>query len=600
METNPNDSEQNSSTQAVTVTAERLSGVGPVSKTKLSNLDFSALCWTVVAILLCFFCLVHLGVMLCFSYNKSVSPFVAPAALIVALVIGDCLARREGLRGWRLIWPPLISLAVVAISFPLAAAFFDMAWDGLWYHQTAIYQMAHGWNPIYDPMHSFTAHLQDWLRHYSKGPWYITLAFFQITNDIEWSKASPWMILAATFLAVMAACIDYGMSRKKSALIAALVALNPVVTCQLETTQIDALLASYMAIFVAVMFSYFKRRSPLIICVLAASAILLINVKFTGLVYLCFFAAAAGLYVLIKRRDVLFKFALILIVPFLLGIFLFGYNPYVTNYVHRGHPFYPLMGTKAYPSHDQQGRDPVELYETPVNMRGRSALYRHFYGIFGRPYNLFDGTDVQFMWPFDVRWKDVEYFRYHDLRIGGFGPFFSGALIIGLALLIMAFFRRGIPRGIILLSIVTIIASLAISRHTWWARFAPQVWWLPIIAVLAGLAVRRRRILWWASAVLAAILLINAMLAAGVHFKWEIFATRKTYEQMAFLKDKGEIEVAFGYFREPFGERLKKGGVKFRAVRNLRGGNIIELMSVMPEYPGSVRARISAESQADN
>jgi len=204
------------------------------------------------------------------------------------------------------------------------------------------------------------------------------------------------------------------------------------------------------------------------------------------------------------------------------------------------------------------------------------------------------------MWPFDVRWKDIDYFRYHDLRIGGFGPFFSGALIIGLALLIIAFFRRGIPRGIILLSIVTIIASLAISRHTWWARFAPQVWWLPIIAVIAGLAVRKRRILWWASAVLAAILLINAMLAAGVHFKWEIFATRKTYEQMAFLKDKGEVEVAFGYFREPFSERLKKGGVKFREVRGLRGDDVFELMSVMPEYPGSVRARISAESQADN
>ncbi len=562
---------------------------------KVSNRYLSTICWAVAAILLLFSCLTHLGVLLCFSLSKNVSPFVAPVALTVSLIAGYWLSMRDGLRKSLLIWPPIIALAVVAISFPLAAAFFDMSWDGLWYHQTAIYQMDHGWNPLYEPMRGFTFHLQDWVRHYAKGPWYFSMALMKITRNIEWSKTAPWLMLASAFLAVMAACIDYGMSRKKSVLIAALVALNPVITCQLATTQIDGLLASYMACFVAVLFSYFKRRSALIICVIATTAILCINVKFTGLVYLCFISAAAGLYVLIKRRDVLFKYTLILIVPFLLGIFLFGYNPYVTNYVHRGHPFYPLMGSAEYPSHDKQGRDPVELYETPMNMKGRNAFYRHFYGIFGRPYNLFDGSDVKFMWPFHIRWKDVEYFRYHDLRIGGFGPFFSGALIISLALLIIAFLRPGIPRGIISLSIITIIASLAISRHTWWARFAPQVWWLPIIAVIAGLAVRRRRILWWTSAGLAAILLINATLVAGVHFKWEIIATRKTYEQLAFLKDKGDVEVDFAYFQEPFSERLKAAGVTFHATPYMQGENIMELMSVMPEYPGTVRACVSEE-----
>ena len=591
---NGNASELNTDTQAKLLSAS-LSGNGLNHGSKISNRDLSTLCWTVVAILLLFFCLTHLGVLLYFSSGKSVSPFVAPVALVVSLIAGNWLARREGLRGLLLIWPPAIALVVVAISLPLAAAFFDMSWDGLWYHQTAIYQMDHGWNPLYEPMRGFTVHLQDWLRHYAKGPWYISLALFRITHNIEWSKAAPWMMLAATFFAVLAACIDFEMSRGKSVLIAALVALNPVITYQLATTQVDGLLASYMACFVAVTFSYFKRRSTLIVCVIAATAILCINVKFTGLVYLCFISAAAGLYAIIKRRDVLFNYALVQIVPYLLGIFLFGYNPYVTNYVHRGHPFYPLMGTAAYPSHDQQGRDPVELFETPKNMIGRSALYRHFYGIFGRPYNIYDGSDVQFMWPFDVRWKDVEYFRFHELRIGGFGPLFSGALIISLVLLAVAMFRPGISRGIILLSIVTIIMSLAISRHTWWARFAPQLWWLPIIAVIAGLAVPGRRVLWWASGGLAAILLINVILVAGVHFKWEFKVTRTTYEQLAFLKDKGDVEIDFAYFREPFSERLKAAGVTFHATRNMQGENIMELMSVMPDNPLPVRARIKDE-----
>jgi hypothetical protein len=570
-------------------------GNSPVHHNPIPNRELSAIFWSITAILLSFLCLMHLGVLVCFVFKAAVSPFVAPAALLIALAIGYWLAGREGLRSIPQILPLAIAIAVVAISMLLAALFFDMSWDGLWYHQTAVYQMAHGWNPLYEPMRGFTVHLQDWLRHYAKGPWYISLALFQITHDIEWSKAAPWMMLAVTFFAVLAACIDFEMSRGKSAVIAALVALSPVVTCPLATYLVDGLLASYMACFVAATFSYFKRRSPLIVCVIASTAILCINVKFTGLVYLCFISAAAGLYAIIKRRDVLLNYAVVQIVPYLLGIFLFGYNPYVTNYVHRGHPFYPLMGTAAYPSHDQQGRDPVELYETPKNMMGRNALYRHFYAIFGRPYNIYDGTDVRLMWPFDIRWKDVDFFCYHELRIGGFGPLFSGALIISLVLLAIAMFQPGIPRGIILLFIGTIIVSLMISRHTWWARFEPQVWWLPIAAVIAGLAIPGWRAARWAAGGLAAILLINVILVAVVHFYWEIIVTRTTYEQLAFLKDKGDVEIDFAFFREPYSERLKAGGVTFHATHNLQGKNIMELMSVMPGNPMPVRARIKED-----
>ena len=159
----------------------------------------------------------------------------------------------------------------------------------------------------------------------------------------------------------------------------------------------------------------------------------------------------------------------------------------------------------------------------------------------------------------------------------------------------MAIIRPGIPRGLVLLFAGAIVASLLISRHLWWARFAPQLWWLPIIAVIAGLAVPDWRAVRWAAGCLAALLLVNAALVAGGHFRWEIEATRKTYEQLAFLRDKGDVEVQFNYFREPFGERLKAAGVKFHAVRRFSGANPISLMSVDPGYPGEVRACIKGD-----
>ena len=238
--------------------------------------------WAITAILLSFFCLTHLIVMLCFSIGWHVSPFVAPVALLVSLFFGDWLARREGIHGPLRIVPPVIVLAVFALALILADAFFDMSWDGLWYHQTAVYQMSHGWNPLRDPMHNFVPHLQSWLRYYAKGPWYVALALFETIRDIEMAKAAPWMALAATFFAVFAVSIDFGMRRYMAILIAVLVSLNPVVTCQLVSTLVDGLMISFLACFVAAMCRWFRRPSLLVLVIAISSAILCINAVFYG------------------------------------------------------------------------------------------------------------------------------------------------------------------------------------------------------------------------------------------------------------------------------------------------------------------------------
>jgi hypothetical protein len=388
----------------------------------------------VTAIFLSFFVFTQLSVMLCFVVGSTVSPFVAPLALLLSLATGDWLARREGLRGRLRIVPSAIVLTVVALALYLASAFFDMSWDGLWYHQTAVYQMSHGWNPLRDPMHSLAPHLQDWLHHYAKGPWYVALALFQTTHHIEWAKAAPWMALAATFLAVFAAGLDFGMRRRTAIVIAALVSLNPVVTCQLVSYLVDGLMVSFMACFVAALFRWFRRPSLLIHWILMASAILCINAKLTGLVYLCFGCAAGGLYVLMKRRDLLIRYAAFQLACILLGAVVFGFNPFVTNTVHRGNPFYPWLGSAAHPSFAQRGQDPNELYETPNNMKGRSRFVRLGYAIFSHPgpQTFYNGEPAQLMWPFNVRWNDFTVFRFHEVRISGFGPLFSGAFLISL------------------------------------------------------------------------------------------------------------------------------------------------------------------------
>jgi hypothetical protein len=556
------------------------------------------LAWSVAAAVLTFLGLTHLGVMLCFYLGARVSPFLAPVALLLALAVADWLAGREGLRGpWR-IAPPAFALVTVALSLFLASCFFDLSWDGQWYHQTAVYQMAHGWNPLRDPLHDFTAHLQDWVRHYAKGPWYVALALFETTHHIEWAKAGPWMAWAAMFLAVFASALDLEMRRGPAALVAALVSLNPVVVCELASYLVDGLMTSFLACFVAASFRWFRRPSPLLLLVVLTSAILCINAKLTGLVYICFFAAAGGLYVLLRRRDLLVRYAALQVTTILLGAAVFGFNPYVTNTIHRGNPFYPWSGSAAYPGFNDRANDPNERYETPRNLVGRSRFFRLGYALFGRPgaQPVCGGNNAQLMWPFAAGWADLQMYRIHGLRISGFGPLFSGAFLVGLGVLGVALTRPGGYREIGILFAGTIVVSLLISTHTWWARYGPQLWWLPIIAVIAGLAVPGWRAARWSAWGLAALLLVNASLVAGVHFQWEIRAARTVRQQMAALRRMGEIEVDFQYFRESWSERLRAAGVTFRAVRRLQCDHPLELVSVAPGYPGAVRACVHGPS----
>ena len=556
-----------------------------------SNRNLSALCWSIAAVLLAFPLLTQAGVLACFAAGREVSPLLAPAALLLSLAAGDWLARREGMRGLQRIAPPA-ALAIFAASLCLSATFFDMSWDGLWYHQTAIYQMAHGWNPLADPMRSFVPSLQDYVRHYAKGPWYVSLAILKTTGHIEWAKLSTWMAWAAAFLAVTGAALEFGMRRRTAVLLATLVSLNPVVVCQLATYLVDGLLISYLACYVAAVAASFRRRSLLLQGVVFASTVLCINAKFSAIVYVSVFCAALGAYLLMRRRRLVLRFAAVQLATILLSIGVFGFNPYVTNAIHRGHPFYPWVGTAKYPSYAERGRDPNDMYETPHNMLGHNRFFRFAYAMFGRPgaQPFYPGKKAQLMRPFDVGWKDFQIFYFHDLRISGFGPLFSGAFLIAVALLGAALVRPGIPREIVLLLLGAVVVSLLTGLHMWWARYGPQLWWLPVIAVIGGLAVPGRRGVRWGARVLALLLLVNAALIAFVHFGWEIESTRTTYRQMAFLRPMGEIEVDLQYFLEPYGERLHAAGVAFHSTRTLHCLNPIELMSVPHGYPGVVRA----------
>jgi hypothetical protein len=565
---------------------------GLVSK---SNASLASVCWVTSATVAAFLCFLQLGAMASLVAGRAGFALIAPIALMAALLSAYWLARREGLPGRMGWWPVGLVLVLLALALLLSAFFYDFSWDGEWYHQSGIINIARDWNPLSEPMRTFAAGRELWLRHYAKGPWFAAATIYATTGRIEWGKCINWLMFAAAFFGTLAACLDGGLRRGRAFAIATVVAINPVVLCELPTFLVDGLMASSLVLTVAATMTALRRPRPVVIAAGVAASIVCINTKLTGLVYLCFLLAAAGLWCLFKARRSLVRLACLTVGTLVLGTCLWGYNPYVTNTLYRHQPFYPILGSANYPSLVQQGEDGNEKYETPKNMVGRMLPVRFAYSVFGRPGNqpYREGKDASLMWPFTAHLHDLYCYTYQDPRIAALGPFFSGCFLLSVGLGIWLLFKLdSSSRGMMILVLATIVASLLLSKDSWWPRYGPQLWLLPIIPMLFTFRESSSRLqvrLTWALFVL---LFFNAAIVATVRFNWEARASLTLRHQLRDLRNSGqEYEFSTLYFDDSAKERLTEAHVRFRDLGMTKLPNGHELESVVAGYPAAIRYR---------
>ena len=552
-------------------------------------------CWIATAILAGFLCFTQAGVMASLLAGRAGFAAVAPVALLGALLLGDRLARRAGLAGRERWWPGVVALLVLAGALAMSAWYFDLSFDGEWYHQTAVYAIARDWNPLADPLRDFFPHLQLWVRHYAKGPWYVAAAVYQTTGHVEAGKFPAVVAGVAMGLAVFAAALDWDLKRRRAAVLALVVALNPVLLSELTTYLVDGIMIGFLVVAIAAVASVFRRPQPAAMWAAALASIVAINSKFTGLVFLCFVFAAGWLWCVARQRAWLGRYTALTGLTLGLGALVWGWNPYVTNTIHRQQPFYPVLGSKAFPSLETQGNEGIIRSETPKNYLAHNRLVRFGLATFGRPGNAPYGgvRNGTLMWPFTARYADLFFYRYHETRVAGFGPFFSGAFLLSFALGAWLLFQPGPARWAALLIVGTIAASLLISAHLWWARYGPQFWLLPIVPLGFVLALNRPRGAVFAAWSLAVLLIVNAAIVGGVRLKWETLATLTLRRQLTELSQPGtEIAISFRWFEASMPERLKAWGVRFqrRPRQEIRDGP--ELMSVVDRYPGAIHYRL--------
>ncbi len=545
---------------------------------------------SICCFLLLFVCYNHLLVMLSFLTTSSLLPSAFYLSILLSTLTLFFLDRFKEIPLKQIIVSIIFGLLLIIASLLVASFFWDFSWDGQWYHQSAIYNMTEGWNPIKEPIRKFNKNNDLSILHFPKGSWYFAASTYSAFGVFEAGKALNFIVLFVLALFSYDVSRKFNLNKLNSILISVLLVFNPVIWSEIATYMVDQLLCLYLTIYVVAIFSLLKKYNLYHLLIGVMAVIGLINVKFTGVVFVFVFSFFGFVYILFKRRTLIKEYVIVHIVTAVISLLIFGFNPYISNLQERGNPLYPILGTDEFPSQLAQGFDGNEKHETPKNMQKKPFVVRFFYAHFGAPSNApYDEKDnAELAIPFVSKVSSWDAYRFHETRVAGFGPFFSGLFILSL-LYLLFFLKANKSKSILVLCVYgAIISSLCISKHFWWARFAPQIWFIPIIPLILGMASNKNK---KANYSLVFLTIINALIVIAIHLTWEVKNTVRFKQELVILKKENrKIEFAKTWFKKSIEERLKMYDINYTFVpkKEIRKSPHKELSNVPKGYPGAL------------
>ena len=284
------------------------------------------------------------------------------------------------------------------------------------------------------------------------------------------------------------------MDKKWAIMISALLAFTPVVLPQIFTYYVDGIMGICFVIeLFLLMIINPKEKIDKMTCInLISICALFVNLKFTGLVCSGVIAAIYYFYWLIaNRKEKNFKYifkrvTILFVIVFSIAIFVVGSNSYVKNTIDHHMPLYPLMG---------EGKVDIMTKNEPKAFQGKSNLEKFTISLFSKTENVTYSMEPTKKLPIRVYRAELDAMFIPDIRIGGFGPLFALIFIITILLFIplMVLFYKNEKQNIkyILLPLASILITRIMVGESWWARYVPQLYFIPVGTLLLAIYGRK-------------------------------------------------------------------------------------------------------------
>lgn len=113
-----------------------------------------------------------------------------------------------------------------------------------------------------------------------------------------------------------------------------------------------------------------------------------------------------------------------------------------------------------------------------------------------------------------------------------------------------------------------VLLTVMIHREAWWARYAPQLWLVPVIVAVSAQHRGSTVVLRGVGMAVLGVLSVNAAVVAWGYAAGQLDMRARLEAQREALARASHVEVQFGLF-EGNRERLRSWGIAFREVPTL-------------------------------
>lgn len=402
----------------------------------------------------------------------------------------------------------IIGLFVFSLCTVAAGKIYDGTADGNTYHKLTIGALKNGWNPIYQNIADFNRNagnpfdiLEDnvnvkWSNHYAMGTEEFGAVVYAFTGNIETAKVFNILWIYIGLFILYGLFMQMGISSFKSLLLSGVLAFNPISLTQITNLYLDGVLAIslFIIIIIEIIKSLYKENDKANNLILALAIIWCVNSKFTGLAFSACFCFVLYLYRNIRNylkdkkvfKSNLIKETIYYLVVVFITVIIIGAPTYTKNTIKNGNPLYPLYGKGHV--------DNMVMMEIPKSMQEYSSLRIFLTSIFAKGENVSPSySEVQnnpnLKIPFTFSKEEVKNYNIPDIRMGGFGPLFSGIFIITIIGLIAISiklikekeYEKLVVYGALVLTTFILVLSL---DGSYWARYIPYVYLLPIYPLI--------------------------------------------------------------------------------------------------------------------
>lgn len=385
-----------------------------------------------------------------------------------------------------------ICIIVIGVVVLMAANVYDNTWDGSAYHKQAVGLLKEGWNPVYMLSNDFNnatlsvRYAKDgpllWAESYPKATWYFAAVIYYITGNIEAGKCYTLLFAYITF----GMCLDFFRKKlhgNRAGLLALFAALNPIVCAQFQSYYLDGVVACVLCMLIITFVAIINNEENEISKVQYIEIFCLIiwgcNLKFSVVVFVVTLCGLFCIFNSYKRKKLDIKNTGILFIDGVISVFVCGFAPYITNVIRHGSMFYGLEGLMN--EDDMQAQFGVE---------GLNRTGRFLTSLFGKMSHGEHKTLGEVLKiPFTFSKEELYYYNFVDVRVGGFGIFFSGLLVIAILIIITEFVKRRKMRSVSL-SFSFVISLICVSMfefcvipQTSQFRYVPHLYLCVIFAL---------------------------------------------------------------------------------------------------------------------